>query len=338
MADKKNNIYIEDEKEFSGGVEFHKEDPVNTSKSEKVNTPIKPTETVGGVEFSKDKKKEELEKVTENNIPDGAIHTMAEDLGKQANYNQGAALQAVLKQERARSENKKKRDSNVLISIISLVMFVAAIGIFFYTTRPDEKPSTSSTVVKRSLLFAENHTRIDTTNVLPLTLASNITNKISSGEAMPGEVTNVYFTKIFPVGGSQVLSTREFLSSIQSSIPGSLLPLLGKNFMLGVYTGNTRKPFLVLEAPSRNTLTHVREWEKTMLQDLARIFNMNITNPELYGRGFSDHQVKNKNLRVLFDDRDDFVLAYSYIDDELLLVVTEQSTFEELLQRLATQF
>ncbi len=334
MEENQNNK--ENQKEVSGGIEFNKEKPVEFPIEKSSEIPRKKTETVGGVEFAKeDEKKTE---VPEKKFDDDAIHTMSEDMGEQAERKQGIALQEVLKQEREGREQKKVQEKNIIYSLISIVLFAAAIGVFVYANKEEETVTPATQVVQESIIYAENHARIDTTNIQAITLISNIGQKVSFGEAGVGEVTNLYFTRGLPTGSVQTLSTRQFFSSVQSSIPGVLLPMIGKDFMFGVFTDSSRKPFFILEAPAQSTLGSVKGWESSMLQDFGRIFNMDIRNPELYSQDFVDYRLKNKDMRVLLDGDGNFVFGYSYLNDDLLVFVTEESTFNEILQRLATRF
>ena len=165
MEENKNNQNIENE--TFGGIEFHNEQIVNTPDSEKTKPPSKQTETIGGVEFKKQKEKEgedvlnkkvkqeidRANKQAQKHIEDESIHTMAEDMGEQAGAQQGAALQAVLKQERKSREEKKKRDVNFIYGLISVVLIVSAVGLFFYANRDDQTVTPATQVVRESLLI-----------------------------------------------------------------------------------------------------------------------------------------------------------------------------------------
>ncbi|NCS99621.1 hypothetical protein GW765_01420 [Candidatus Parcubacteria bacterium] len=326
------------EKEFSGGVEFHKEAPVETPKEELSQMKDKPTETVGGIEFAKEKNEEEKIEAKEISAEKKVFRTMSADIGNRAGQKQGAALQAILKQERENKEAQKRRQTNLVFGLVSLVLFVSAVGIFFYATREEAPVEQKTQVVQRSIVYAENHNRIDTTNILPITLVSKISSKVSSGGSDIGEVTNLYFTKNIGDNKVQTLSSKEFLGAIQSSIPGAMINSLGKDFMLGVYSGDTVKPFLILEAPIRNTSSQMKIWESTLLQDMSRILDIEVMDTDLYIKPWQDVQIQNKNTRVLLDNESNLVLSYTYISDDLLVITTSQIAIQEILQRLATQF
>lgn len=323
------------ENEISGGVEFHKEVPIKISGEESVSAV--PTETVGGVEFRKEQESLlEKEKMAEDT---SGLHTMARDMGKQAEQKQGSALQAILKQERELKVEQKRQQTNLIFGIVSVVIFLTALGIFFYASQKEEvMPPTQTQVVQKSIIYAENHARIDTTDILPLTLISKISQKFSEIKNAPGEVTNIYFIKYLPAGDMQTLSARAFLGAIQSSTPGILLPELGKDFMLGSFGGEAQTPFLILQAPIRSTQTMLSSWEVTLLQDMSKLFSLQITDSDLYNKAFEDIQIENKHIRALLDEDGSIILCYSYINDDLLVITTDSQTFKEILQRLATNF
>jgi hypothetical protein len=332
------------ETEVAGGIEFKEETPIEASAPIVIKE--KPVEVSGGVEFAKPETKEEApapeqkEAVPQKDkFEDDAIHTMAEDMGEQVEKKQGAALQAVLQEEMRTREIKKRREKNLIFSLISVILFAAAIGLFFFATKEEPAVETvNNPIVQPSLIYSENHVRVDTTNVQSITLTGRIGDRVTVGDASIGEVTNIYFTKSLATGSQQRLAARDFLSAIQSSTPAALLPFLEKEFMLGVYSGNTRKPFLVFKTNSRNTLTYMKEWESTLLQDVDGIFDLEINNPGLYSKNFVDQEFQNKRLRSLLNEEGEIVISYSYLDEDLLVIFTEPITLQEILQRLATTF
>jgi hypothetical protein len=332
MEENKNN-----EKEFAGGIEFPNETPIETPESERIPTPVKPTETVGGVEFAKqEERKSEEEKKTLSK--DDAIHTMAEDMGENATQKQGAVLQTILKQEREAREDKKRQQKNLVFAVMGVVLFAAAIAVFILTLQEEPTVEPPRTVVQESLVFAENHSRVDSTGALPLTLVQNIMQKIQQNDAPAGEVTNIYLTRSLPQGGVQTQNTNQFFTQIQSSIPSDLLSKLDNDFMLGVFSGAERQPFIVLRTLTPGSIFGFREWERNMLQDIGRIFSIEVRDPDLYVKDFADAQIYNKPARVLFDNENQFVLGYFFLNEDLVAITTDQTTLQEILQRLATEF
>jgi hypothetical protein len=327
------------EKEVAGGIEFSNELPVETPKEEIITPAPEPTETAGGVTFTKtEEEKKEEPSTPKPKRDDDTLHTMAEDMGEEVEQKQGAALQTILQQEREAREKRKQQQKNLVFALVSIVFFVAAIGVFIYATRPIETVEPAKEVVRPSLIYAENHVRVNVTDIQPLTLISNIKQRIAFGDTNQGELTNIYFTEDLPNGALQTQNTRQFFSAIQSSVPGTLLPLLDKDFMLGVFSSDTRKPFLVLETLSSAGYAQMKNWESTLLQEMSRVFGLTITDPNLYSKEFSDYEFSNKQMRAVFTEEGEFVLGYTFLDERYIVIVSEEVTLEELLQRLAARF
>jgi len=329
----------ETKKEIAGGVEFQEETPVEPVVATEVVLPTEETEIAGGVEFSKTPVKNIHPKHTPKEVPSiPHARTMAQDLGERIIEKQGALLQQVLKDEREKKEKKKQEQKNIVLGLVSLVLFVVAIGIIVYATKEEEDVFIPEMqVVQSSILYAENHSRLDTTNKEPLTVMQAIKEKLRSAEGEPGEITNIYFTRETSTGVA-TLSARQLFSSIQSSIPATFLATLQKEFMFGVYNKENNGHFLILKSSRKEGLPLLATWEVDMVREMSELFSISIKDPLLYTKPFIEYSIENKTLRALFDEEGMFILGYAYIGEDTLVLVDDVETFKKILQRLATAF
>lgn len=334
---------MEDEikKEIAGGVEFQQETPIESVMTTEVAPPTEETEIAGGVEFSKTPVKNIHPKHTPKEAQQEVRHrarTMAQDLGEQIIEKQGALLQGVLKDEREKKEKRKQEQKNIIFGLVSVVLCAAAIGIIMYGSKGSEEiviPQTQ--VVQPSIIYAENHSRLDTTNKESLTILQTIKDKIKNTEADLGEITNIYFTRETPAGVA-TLTGRQFFSSVQSSIPGNFLGTLEREFMFGVHTKDKNGHFLILQGDRKEGLPVLIAWEVDMVREISQLFSIEIQDASLYTKPFVEHSIENKTLRTLFNEDDQFILGYGYIGEKTLIIVDDIETFKKVLQRLATAF
>ena len=86
-------------------------------------------------------------------------------------------------------------------------------------------------------------------------------------------------------------------------------------------------------------------WEKDMAADLRKIFieqkittgtsTQNISSINL-NSNFEDLVIKSKNVRALRDGRGNIVLLYSFLNEEYIVITTNDDTFREVLNRFLT--
>ena len=78
------------------------------------------------------------------------------------------------------------------------------------------------------------------------------------------------------------------------------------------------------------------QWEKTMLNDMFNLFNINTAGNSisLFEMPFKDALINNKDMRVLYNDSGDNVLSYVFIDKNNLIITDDQDTIEKVASLL----
>jgi len=84
------------------------------------------------------------------------------------------------------------------------------------------------------------------------------------------------------------------------------------------------------------------DWERFMNEDFSPFYGPLIatspTTTTLTLRSpFSDQIIRNKEARVLKDSEGEVVIMYSFVDQNTIVITTNESTFVEILTRLTAQ-
>jgi hypothetical protein len=144
------------------------------------------------------------------------------------------------------------------------------------------------------------------------------------------------------------MSAQQFLPLLAPTMPTTLLRNVGANFLLGVHSFNgTNQPFLIFTTDSyEQGFASMLAWEPTMQQDLAPFFSavsslpkpstVAATSTQVVTTGFTDQVVVNHDARVLYDQNGNTVLLWTFLDEQTIVVTTNQYTLGEIISRLKT--
>jgi hypothetical protein len=161
----------------------------------------------------------------------------------------------------------------------------------------------------------------------------------------PGEIT---YLKVQKSPGI-LATTEEFLSFIGTSAPGSLIRSFNPEFMLGFLAQESQEPFLLIRLESfENAFAGMLDWEVSMNKDIGGFFSprsLAIENKDDEGGGvslvnfdaeasFSDETYRNKDARVLKNNRGETVLLYSFLDQKTLLIASNEGVLRAIMDRL----
>jgi hypothetical protein len=145
---------------------------------------------------------------------------------------------------------------------------------------------------------------------------------------------------------TEILTSKDFLSLINTTIPGALARSLSDKYLLGEYgdisnsVNNTTATFLVFETTDYNqAYASMLDWEQTMLRDLHVLFNISIPeqNSPLYAKSWKDIIVNNKDARVLYNDNDQGILYYVFVNKNDFVIADNLVALKEVIGRLITQ-
>lgn len=138
---------------------------------------------------------------------------------------------------------------------------------------------------------------------------------------------------------SPLTTAAQFLSSLETSAPGSLVRALEPTFMFGAL-GDSR--FLIFKLSSyENAFAGMLAWEETLAKDLGPLFAtaplLKTIPPESV---FKDAISRNKDVRLLsatIASSTEAALLYSFFDRKALIITDSLETLRVLVDRLTQE-
>jgi hypothetical protein len=138
---------------------------------------------------------------------------------------------------------------------------------------------------------------------------------------------------------SELLSTADFFTRLNTHAPQPLVRALNPLFMLGVLGSNPSHTFLIIKVDSfENAFPGMLEWEPRIVEDLLPMFaDDETTNRVPTAAAWRDLIVANRDTRVLRDTDGNVVLLYSFFGNSLLIMADNEATFRLIADRLESQ-
>jgi len=223
------------------------------------------------------------------------------------------------------SESSQRRTEFFLLFLGSLVLFIlGTVGVWYaynefisgaavpIITAPANRFMSADTEINLTLMTASRETLIKT-----------IINAV--GSAPTGELKHINLS----------LSTSEFLRSLESRAPGSLIRAFDPLFMFGTL-GESR--FLIIKLASfENAFAGMLTWEKNLSQDIGPLFatakSLANLSPD---SAFADITDKNKDVRALASGNQ-LILLYSFFDNNMLIITDRIETLRTVIDRLTRE-
>ena len=131
----------------------------------------------------------------------------------------------------------------------------------------------------------------------------------------------------------------EYLRVIEARVSGAFWRALENNFLLGFHEVSGNKPFLILKTTSFNqAFAGMLAWEPYIRRDLAPVFGTAAVASSTPDSAdiFRDRVIRNIDARALFNQDGTTALLYAFPNQEIIIITTNEATFNELLQRVIT--
>ena len=235
------------------------------------------------------------------------------------------------------------------IVILSTVLIVLGIGSAFYFYGKSNSDIVSPEQKVSSFIFADEDFSFDITDLSRRQILNELTTINKNTNLSLGRIRNVFITESFidEQGLEQraLVNASDFLKAIDEQMSASFLRSLGRDFMVGIHVFNGNQPFIILSTGFyENAFVGMLEWERDLKEDFtpflgeekAKTVDTTQTNTTVYKTTtptFSDAVLKNKDVRVLKDDDGKIILLYSFVDQNTIVITTNESTFSEVLSR-----
>lgn len=276
----------------------------------------------------------------ESRIP--AIHTFRSDLD-QAVHDQGASLASIMLAEKKRQEEQTKVNEgggvkNSVVYIILSVLLVTSAVITVYVLKNMTESASTAKVIEDDLttyISYDKVTHINADGLIGKEMIGNVIQLARSKAGKPGEVEAISLEK-----GQQAeeISVNEFWNANGSTIPSDVLTALSPKMMLGIYTTKNldRHVFFVFGVQNYDkALAGVLLWEKTILDDVYAIFNIQINGnySQIMQASFEDVVINNKNARIIRDINGNPTIYILYINKDLLIITDNEEAIQEITNR-----
>ena len=250
-------------------------------------------------------------------------------------------------------ENRANSNSEAIkkigIVILSTILVVLGVGSAFYFYGKSNSVIVNPTQNVSSFIFVDENYGFDITDLSRRQILNELTAINNSTNISLGRIRNVFITESFidEQGLEQraLVNASDFLKAIDAQVPASFLRSLSRDFMVGVHVFNGNQPFIILSTGFyENAFVGMLEWERYLKKDLTPFFgeeknkvvDATQASTTVYKTTipiFSDVVLKNKDVRVLKDDDGKIILLYSFVDQNTIVITTNESTFSEVLSR-----
>lgn len=289
---------------------------------------------------------QELEKLTNPKETLGKSHvrTFARDVAEQMKTDSGSVVKIALAEQGRQREYetivKKSKKQQIITLIFIFVFFVGGAIILGLTVRhKNSTVAVSETAQGKlgSIVFAESQAVVDTTNLSRAEFLNTFLQKVSFIKA--AGITNVVMVKS-QNSNPNILSASEVLNLIALNIPEGLPQSLSSEFMVGVDGDNNFATFIIISFENFDKVVQLmREWEPFLMDDFVRFFDIKTDSIEssIFAKTFDSEILFNKESRVLRDKNQGFVMGYSFLDRNHLVITTNLKTIQEVLDRYTVQ-
>lgn len=273
------------------------------------------------------------------------IRTYAADIADIMRKEKGSVIKIALAEQERRQAYKESKDptstKNLIVILLGVMFIVAGILIFVYTIMNRETPvPVVAPVGSPSLIYSENQTQTDITNLTRGNLFNTIHSTSKASFAENETITNMIITNQTSIGRS-IVSVNILFNKLGIKVPESVINTLTGQFMLGVYKvedeGNL---FLIFKVRDFNqSFSAMKDWEVSMINDLVRLFQIDPKSfsGDIFFKEFQTGVVFNKESRNLYDDDGNLVFSYIYLDRNTILMTDHPESVEEIIKRINSQ-
>lgn len=283
---------------------------------------------------------------TETKATPKSIRTYQSDMADAVRMNEGSVIKiAVAEQERHAREQqfevKTERASTAFAvgSIIFALIGLSVLGYAFIATRQKEVVVTG-TPLNQSLITNDGTKPLVISGKNKQEIAKEFYTLASVVQEKDGAVLNIN-----PLNEDSTAKTRptakEFISALQTGMPGPLYRSLADDYMIGSVTVMGKSSaFMILKPTSFDyAYSGMLTWEKKMVDDLFIMFNIGVAGDDKYllSKPFQDSILKNQDARILYDNEGQVKLLYLFVNnDDLIIIAESESAVVEILNRLGT--
>jgi len=282
------------------------------------------------------------------------LRTYTSDMADAIRTNEISVIKIALAEKEKREQEAvyKKAEgttfSKIFLVIGGIILIVGAmVGSYFLFKKKKEimlpQPQTNNTNVETFISY-EKKSDIDVTNVNDAIELNKLIKQNST--ILQDQLTTIFLKKKID-GVEQIIISKDFFNLIDSTAPGALIRSLSDNFLIGKYLSPKIDPtkeqsqlFLVFQTNNYGqTYASMLDWEKTMLNDLKNLFEIDLpiqngSDAIVIEKKWKDIIINNRDIRVVYGDNGEGILYYVFINNKNLVIATNLETINEVIERL----
>ena len=277
------------------------------------------------------------------------LRTYTSDMVDAIRTNEISVIKIALAEKEKRDQEalyKKAEGTNItkiLLVIGGIILIAAAIvGSYFLIQKTKEKGTPKTTINNiETFISYDSKSYIDVTNV---TNASDLLNIIKKEKPLDLGLVEALFLTRTTNNVPEIITSKNFLSLIETTAPGALTRSLSDKYLLGKYSNSNiansndnSAMFLILQTIDYNqAYASMLDWEKTMSKDLSVLFNISIpeANNSLLEKPWKDIVVNNKDARVLYGENGEGMLYYVFVNKNDFVITNNIETLKEIIGRM----
>lgn len=284
-------------------------------------------------------------KTQENKKNIKVLRTYTSDMADAIRENEVSVIKIALAEKEKRdreSEYKEAKGTNLSKVFLFLggvaLIIVAIFGVSYIIKMKKVIPIPPVATVETFIAY-DSKSEIDVTKV---TTVNNLLDTIKKGwqiEQKPIEA--IFLTKKIN-NLSETFTSKDFLSLIQTTMPGALIRSLSPKYLIGKYSDSNNTSankkysiFFIFETTDYNqAYASMLEWEGTMLQDLYVMFETTKPEDSPFKKPWNDIIVNNKDTRVLPGVNSEGLLYYTFVNKNNFVITNDIEALKEVISRL----
>lgn len=270
----------------------------------------------------------------------GVVHTYAEDMASAVENIHGGEIKKLIErdekfhdeEENVSPESKK----NKFLMILSGILVLAAIIIIYLVIQLNKKTNTvipTPIQQSQSIIFIDKSQSISIDKLTKEEIITTIKKEVSTTDVKGGGIEAIYLTE-----NNKTIGFNRFIELLGINVPAEVSGYTDDNFLIGVHNGSIKSFFMLLKVRSFiDIFPGFKIWENKMFIDLHSLFGseINADTKDLLTKDFADSIVGNKNARTLYDKNNKAVLEYVYANETSVVVISNDETATEIMNRLS---
>jgi hypothetical protein len=238
-------------------------------------------------------------------------------------------------------KNSKKTTLIVLISVVIFIGGLAAIVIPMLNKNTNVPNNLVANLQPYGIISSESTAELDLQKITLDKFSWAILDKVTNSNITVNTILELYATTPTDAQSKRLITSQEFMKANKFTIPDQLYRNLLPGYFLGILSYNKNIPMLFIKTKTFDVAySGMLNWEKSLLQDLKTIFNLNILNENVLNPGavvdysFKDIVIKNKDCRMVKNPDGETVLIYSILDNDTVIITTSEQGIKEAISRL----